>query len=198
MRPFRTSAKSGRSCPAGHTFRQATYEDVTIPAMPSFTVNGCDMNSLIYTGQKKSVWTITTAPDQRTQQRAAERSHSHRLLSQSHLKQGYIKLRVRIFGLPRRVRRIGVQVMRFMKLIAVALFFSIVFTLPSQKPDGQFVLLDEGGPFKAVKSKANVVTKIVGDVRSGRGYFGAEHWMKKKIPYETWDQITRAVYERRH
>ena len=42
----------------------------------------------------------------------------------------------------------------------------------------------------AFKSKATVFTKINGDIGQIKGYFGAEHWMKKKIPYETWDQIT--------
>ncbi len=96
-------------------------------------------------------------------------------------------LRAKIFGLPRSVRRIGIQIMRFVKVIA--LFLSIVFTLAAQSQTNSPFCSMRADRSIAVKSKANVVTKIEGDIRAILDYFHAEHWMKNKIPYETWDQI---------
>jgi cardiolipin synthase A/B len=78
--------------------------------------------------------------------------------------------------------------MRFLKLIA--LFFAIAFTLPAQsQTDTSFCSLIADRSI-AVKSKSTVFTKIKTDFAGISGYLGAERWMKKKIPYETWDQIT--------
>jgi cardiolipin synthase len=77
--------------------------------------------------------------------------------------------------------------MRFMKLIG--LFFSIVFVLASQSQTDSPICSLRADRSIAVKSKATVFTKIGGDIRLITGYFGAERWMKTKIPYETWDQI---------
>jgi cardiolipin synthase len=78
--------------------------------------------------------------------------------------------------------------MRFMK--STVLFFAIAFTLAAQsQTDSRFCSM-RADRSKAVRTKATVVTKIEGDIRLITGYFGAEHWMKTKIPYETWDQIT--------
>jgi cardiolipin synthase len=94
----------------------------------------------------------------------------------------------RIFGLPPRARRIGIQIMRLMK--SIVLFFAIAFTLAAQsQTDSSFCSLSADRSI-AVKTKATVVTKIKGDIGHVTGYLGAEHWMKRKIPYETWDQIS--------
>jgi cardiolipin synthase len=80
--------------------------------------------------------------------------------------------------------------MRLMKLIAIALLFSIVFPLASQsQTDSSFCSMRADRSI-AVKSKKTIVTKIKGGVSSLAGFLGAEHWMKKKIPYETWDEIS--------
>ena len=78
--------------------------------------------------------------------------------------------------------------MRFLRLSA--LFFSIVFTLAAQSPADSPFCSTSADRSKAVKSKANAVTKFEGKIRLITGYFGAERWMKNKIPYETWDQVT--------
>jgi len=77
--------------------------------------------------------------------------------------------------------------MRYVKLIA--LYFSIAFTLAAQNPTDTSFCSMRSDRSIAVKSKANAVTKFAGEIRLITGYFGAEHWMKKKMPYETWDQI---------
>lgn len=77
--------------------------------------------------------------------------------------------------------------MRFLKLIA--LFFFLVFPLAAQSPTDSSFCSMRAERSQAVKSKANAVTKLTGKIHLITGYFSAEHWMKKKIPYETWDQI---------
>lgn len=78
--------------------------------------------------------------------------------------------------------------MRFLKL--TVLFFLIAFPLSAQsQADRSFCSMTADRSI-AAKSKATVFTKIKGDIRLITGYFGAERWMKNKIPYETWDQIT--------
>jgi cardiolipin synthase len=82
----------------------------------------------------------------------------------------------------------GIQFMRFVK--SLVLFFAIAFALAAQsRTDNPFCTM-QADRSTAVKSKANFITRIKGDVSLITGYFGAEHWMKKKIPYETWDQVT--------
>jgi len=77
--------------------------------------------------------------------------------------------------------------MRFLKLIA--LIFATAFTLSAQNPADTSFCSMRADRSIAVKTKANAVTRFAGKIRLITGYFGAESWMKKKIPYETWDQI---------
>src|SRR5258708_30515218 len=42
---------------------------------------------------------------------------------------------------------------------------------------------------KAVRSKSTVITKIEGDAVHVADYLGAERWMQKKIPYESWSHV---------
>src|ERR1039458_7740926 len=81
----------------------------------------------------------------------------------------------------------GIQIMRLMK--SLVLLFAIAFPLAAQsQADTPFCLMGADRSI-AVKSKANAVTRIAGDIRLITDYFGAERWMKNKLPYETWDQV---------
>ncbi len=82
-------------------------------------------------------------------------------------------LQVRIFSLPRSVRRIGIQAMRFVKVFA--LFFAIAFALAAQSQTNSPFCSMRADRSIAVKSKANFVTKIAGDINAILDYFHAEH-----------------------
>jgi cardiolipin synthase len=42
---------------------------------------------------------------------------------------------------------------------------------------------------KAVRSKSTLITRIEGDAVQIPNYLGAERWMQKKIPYESWNHV---------
>ena len=90
--------------------------------------------------------------------------------------------------------------MRYLKsfVLVFAIAFGLsAFALPAQSPADNSFCSMKADHSKARKSKANPIRKITGgihEITGGisqiTGYFGAEHWMKNKIPYETWDQIS--------
>ncbi len=82
--------------------------------------------------------------------------------------------------------------MRFPKSIvlkSIVLFFAIALTVYAQTPADSSFCSAKADRSQAVKSGANVFTRLTGKISLITGYFSAEHWMKNKIPYESWDQI---------
>src|ERR1700738_3059776 len=78
-------------------------------------------------------------------------------------------------------------------LVKLIFIGSLAFSLGARAYADSPFCRQKADNLKAVRSKSTLITRIEGDAVQIPNYLGAERWMQKKIPYESWSHVADRV-----